>query len=284
MSNEQQLREALLKRLREAPHLLRTRSMPLSDFIPLIQQAADALSQPMPEAAAQPTITVQQAWEWAGGNPGYKPTTEELKAALQQLDELCDEMPEAAAQGWKLVPVECTHDMAKAAWGDVINWADFAAQWKRAVIASPAAPEVAYSHADVAQAHTDGYRLGLAQLDRPAAPEAAKPEQQAQADGEVVSVTDEMAYAFHRALTDSALSADEVEEIKTGLRAALANYTRPQPAAQVAQPLTDETVLDFLKELHDEQAGRPTMHNYFLVARNRWREKRAAHGIGKDQA
>lgn len=30
-------------------------------------------------------------------------------------------------------------------------------------------------------------------------------------------------------------------------------YTRPQQAAQV--PLTDETVLDFLKELHDEQAG-----------------------------
>lgn len=56
----------------------------------------------------------------------------------------------------------------------------------------------------------------------------------AQAGGEAVAVTDEMAYAFHRALTDGAISAEEVEEIKTGLRAALANYTRTQPQA-VAQ-------------------------------------------------
>lgn len=48
-----------------------------------------------------------------------------------------------APHGWKLVPIECTHDMAKAAWGDVVNWADFAAQWKRAILASPAAPEAA---------------------------------------------------------------------------------------------------------------------------------------------
>ena len=43
-------------------------------------------------------------------------------------------------------------------------------------------------------------------------------------------VTDDMALAFHHAFTDGAIGSDEVEEIKTGLRAALANYAAP-PAA-----------------------------------------------------
>ncbi|ELT9922299.1 DUF551 domain-containing protein [Escherichia coli] len=47
---------------------------------------------------------------------------------------------------------------------------------------------------------------------------------------ESVSVNDDMAYAFHHALSDSSLGADEVEEIKTGLRAAFANVTiQPEP-------------------------------------------------------
>ncbi|EOT9349658.1 DUF551 domain-containing protein, partial [Escherichia coli] len=47
---------------------------------------------------------------------------------------------------------------------------------------------------------------------------------------ESVSVNDDMAYAFHHALSDSSLGADEVEEIKTGLRAAFANATiQPEP-------------------------------------------------------
>lgn len=53
---------------------------------------------------------------------------------------------------------------------------------------------------------------------------------------EPVVVNDDMAYAFHRALSDSSLGADEVEEIKTGLRAAFANVTAP-PA-----PLVPETL------------------------------------------
>ncbi|HHI2871720.1 TPA: DUF551 domain-containing protein [Escherichia coli] len=40
-----------------------------------------------------------------------------------------------------------------------------------------------------------------------------------------MSVNDDMAYAFHHALSDSSLGADEVEEIKAGLRAAFANVT-----------------------------------------------------------
>ncbi|STF91276.1 Uncharacterised protein [Escherichia coli] len=45
-----------------------------------------------------------------------------------------------------------------------------------------------------------------------------------------VAVNDDMAYAFHHALSDSSLGADEVEEIKAGLRAAFANVTiQPEP-------------------------------------------------------
>ncbi len=45
------------------------------------------------------------------------------------------------------------------------------------------------------------------------------------ADSVLVEVNDDMAYAFHHALSDSSLGADEVEEIKAGLRAAFANVT-----------------------------------------------------------
>lgn len=44
---------------------------------------------------------------------------------------------------------------------------------------------------------------------------------------EPVAVNDDMAYAFHHALSDSSLGSDEIEEIKTGLRAALANVSSP---------------------------------------------------------
>lgn len=50
------------------------------------------------------------------------------------------------------------------------------------------------------------------------------------ADSVPVEINDDMAYAFHHALSDSSLGADEVEEIKAGLRAAFANVTiQPAP-------------------------------------------------------
>ncbi|EFH9173081.1 DUF551 domain-containing protein [Escherichia coli] len=45
------------------------------------------------------------------------------------------------------------------------------------------------------------------------------------ADSVPVEINDDMAYAFHHALSDSSLGSDEIEEIKTGLRAAFANVT-----------------------------------------------------------
>ncbi len=50
------------------------------------------------------------------------------------------------------------------------------------------------------------------------------------ADSVPVEINDDMVYAFHHALSDSSLGADEVEEIKAGLRAAFANVTaQPVP-------------------------------------------------------
>ena len=40
-------------------------------------------------------ISIQEAWELAGGNPGIKATREELEAALKVLDEVCDEADES---------------------------------------------------------------------------------------------------------------------------------------------------------------------------------------------
>lgn len=81
-----------------------------------------------------------------------------------------------------------------------------------------------------ASAQSDGGNLGYAMAD------AVKV-----TDGEIaafgaepVAVNDDMAYAFHHALSDSSLGTDEVEEIKTGLRAAFANVTtQPVPGVPV---------------------------------------------------
>lgn len=55
-----------------------------------------------------------------------------------------------------------------------------------------------------------------------------------------IQVTDAMAYAFHHALTDGPLGDDDVEDIKTGLRAAFATVTIKQPA----QVVLDEATTD----------------------------------------
>lgn len=58
-------------------------------------------------------------------------------------------------------------------------------------------------------------------------------------EAEAVSINDDMAYAFHHALSDSSLGADEVEEIKSGLRAAFANITAP-PAPVAPDEMTPQ--------------------------------------------
>ncbi|HCN1541385.1 TPA: DUF551 domain-containing protein [Escherichia coli] len=58
-------------------------------------------------------------------------------------------------------------------------------------------------------------------------------------EAEPVAVNDDMAYAFHHALSDSSLGTDEVEEIKVGLRAAFANVTA-QPVPVVPGEIADD--------------------------------------------
>jgi len=53
---------------------------------------APAVDAPPPQQPAE-TITIQEAWEAAGGNPGIKATRDELLTALRQLDEVCDAAP-----------------------------------------------------------------------------------------------------------------------------------------------------------------------------------------------
>lgn len=70
-------------------------------------------------------------------------------------------------------------------------------------------------------------------------------------EAEPVAVTDDMAYAFHHALSDSSLGADEVEEIKAGLRAAFANVTAPPVPVSVPDELYQQ-----LSELYHAQEKR----------------------------
>ncbi|TGB88642.1 hypothetical protein FEK47_07165 [Escherichia sp. E3659] len=66
-------------------------------------------------------------------------------------------------------------------------------------------------------------------------------------EAEPVVVNDDMAYAFHHALSDSSLGSDEIEEIKTGLRAAFANAT-VQPALIVPDEIEpdDSNTFDYV--------------------------------------
>ena len=61
---------------------------------------------------------------------------------------------------------------------------------------------------------------------------------------EPITVTDDMAYAFHHALADSMLGADDVEEIKTGLRAVFANLTAPIVSAKYPERLPCSVLLE----------------------------------------
>lgn len=61
-------------------------------------------------------------------------------------------------------------------------------------------------------------------------------------------VTDAMAYAFHHALTDGPLGDDDVEDIKTGLRAAFANVTTYQ---QLPVVLKEHQIRELVNKLRD---------------------------------
>ncbi|HCO5729787.1 TPA: hypothetical protein OB665_001219 [Escherichia coli] len=66
-------------------------------------------------------------------------------------------------------------------------------------------------------------------------------------EAEPVAVNDDMAYAFHHALSDSSPGADEVEEINAGLRAAFANVTaHPAPVVPDEIEPDDSNMFDYV--------------------------------------
>ncbi|MCF3452791.1 DUF551 domain-containing protein [Enterobacter hormaechei] len=85
-------------------------------------------------------------------------------------------------------------------------------------------------------------------------------------EAEPVTVNDDMAYAFHHALSDSSLGADEAEEIKAGLRAAFANVTAPTAPVSVPDELSRE---EYKRRFMDED-------NFDDTFRGGWNSCRAA--------
>ena len=107
-----------------------------------------------------------------------------------------------------------------------------------------------------ASAQSDGGNLGYAMADAVKVIDSAI----AAFGAETVAVNDDMAYAFHHALSDSSLGADEVEEIKTGLRAAFANVATQQ-TAPVISPYRDginaaAKWVDQQRESYDNEYGK----------------------------
>lgn len=71
---------------------------------------AGLLSLPTAQPAPAETMTLQEVWNAAGGNPGIKPTRDDVLLALKTLDEVCDEVvrAKAPAAGAVAGPVEWT--------------------------------------------------------------------------------------------------------------------------------------------------------------------------------
>ncbi|HHA1824958.1 TPA: hypothetical protein ACOEL9_000536 [Enterobacter hormaechei subsp. xiangfangensis] len=89
-------------------------------------------------------------------------------------------------------------------------------------------------------------------------------------EAEAVSINDDMAYAFLHALSDSSLGADEVEEIKAGLRAAFANVTAPPAPVSVPDEINVLQAANLVLTLGVLDNGIPT------VAMKVWNACRAA--------
>ena len=92
----------------------------------------------------------------------------------------------------------------------------------------------------------------------------------------VPEVTDAMALAFHGALTDGGVGVSEVEEIKVGLRAALA----AAPEAPKRKPLTDEQIDAIMPNPSDFGMCQPPWSGSDItILRAMARAVEAAHGI-----
>jgi hypothetical protein len=81
-----------------------------------------------------------------------------------------------------------------------------------------------------------------------------------------VAITEQMAFAFHNAITDGAIGADDLMDIMRGLEAAFAHITAPPPR----QPLTEEEMADYLGDRYHDMTENEL--EFFRLGE-------AAHGI-----
>ena len=110
-----------------------------------------------------------------------------------------------------------------------------------------------------AAAQSDGGNLGYAMADAVKVIDGA-----IEAFGaEPVAVNDDMAYTFHHALSDSSLGADEVEEIKIGLRAVFANIAAPQPAPVMPDAIVEPSDYVTAAQLVGECPARKAVHELY---------------------
>jgi hypothetical protein len=152
MTTDHKPMAGLAQRLRDAATKLRTKPMPLSDFIPLLQQAADAL-----EAASRPSGDVEALMEavldygsstgaFAAASaaglaylvPGHRIKAKEQFSAIRALAGRLAATASIPA-GYVLVPKEPTEDMRVAGVDayNAHNSAMFFYVWKAMIAAAP---------------------------------------------------------------------------------------------------------------------------------------------------
>jgi hypothetical protein len=94
------------------------------------------------------------------------------------------------------------------------------------------------------------------------------PDTSTKVEQEPVAITENMAFAFHNAITDGALGTDDLMDIMRGLEAAFANTFPPQ-----RQPLTDKQIEKLLDAVISENKTKNHIWPAFA------RAIEAAHGI-----
>lgn len=123
------------------------------------------------EASLRHAVRERQAATVGGGHF----THQELKEVLSEIEALRNAKAQLEAMAGELKPVLCIDPrVIDPATGKVRNgtgaltYSDIPnTGWSMPLYAAPVAQQPQYTHADVTSAHTEGYKLGLMQVDRP---------------------------------------------------------------------------------------------------------------------
>jgi len=137
--------EDVLEALRMAELTMRENGLRCHAGYKLVCRVLEA-TPPAPSEPAQPvpaveeTITVQEAWEMAGGNPGIRATRQELAEALRQLDAACDEAATHPQPAQASAQVPVAKVVGESAGRGSIIWLDGNMPIHTLLYASPVTP------------------------------------------------------------------------------------------------------------------------------------------------